>query len=119
MEQGNRRASLPDKLPPDELTLASALEMLDKAEQGDEPLGICPDTHKPVFVKIGRFGPYVQRGTAEDDEKPQNASLLKGMEPEHVTLEIALQLLSLPRTLGEIRRAASRWWPTTAATART
>ena len=54
--------------------------MLDKAGQGDEPLGICPDTHKPVFVKVGRFGPYVQRGTAEDDEKPQNASLLKGMD---------------------------------------
>ena len=60
--------------------------MLDKAGQGEEPLGICPDTHKPVFVKMGRFGPYVQRGTAEDDEKPQNASLLKGMEPEHVDL---------------------------------
>ena len=91
LEQGDRRASLPDKLPPDELTLASALEMLDKAGQGDEPLGICPDTHKPVFVKVGRFGPYVQRGTAEDDEKPQNASLLKGMTPEQVDLETALQ----------------------------
>ena len=44
-----------------------------------------------MFVKVGRFGPYVQRGTAEDDEKPQNASLLKGMEPEHVDLETALQ----------------------------
>ena len=75
--------------------------MLDKAGQGEEPLGICPDTHKPVFVKIGRFGPYVQRGTADDDEKPQNASLLKGMEPEDVDLETALKLLSLPRTLGE------------------
>jgi len=61
----------------------------------------CPDTHKPVFVKIGRFGPYVQRGTAEDDEKPQNASLLKGMDAEHVELATALKLLSLPRTLGE------------------
>ena len=78
LEQGDRRASLPDKMPPDELTLPAALEMLDKAGQGDEPLGICPDTHKPVFVKVGRFGPYVQRGTAEDDEKPQNASLAEG-----------------------------------------
>jgi DNA topoisomerase I len=101
LEQGERRASLPDKLAPDELTLESALEMLGKAQQGEEPLGICPDTHKPVFVKVGRFGPYVQRGTAEDDEKPQNASLLRGMEPEHVTLEVALKLLSLPRTLGD------------------
>jgi DNA topoisomerase I len=101
LEQGTRRASLPDGLPPDELTIPAALEMLDKSGQNDEPLGICPDTHRPVFVKIGRFGPYVQRGTAEDDEKPQNASLLKGMDPEHVTLEIAIRLLSLPRTLGE------------------
>ncbi len=53
--------------------------MLEQAQQGDEPLGICPDTHKPVYLKVGRFGPYVQRGTAEDEEKPQNASLLKGM----------------------------------------
>ena len=37
--------------------------MLDKAGQGEEPLGICPDTDKPVFLKVGRFGPYVQRGT--------------------------------------------------------
>ncbi len=100
LEQGERRASLPDKMPPDELTLATAQEVLDKAQQGEEPLGICPDTHKPVFVKVGRFGPYVQRGLGEDDEKPQNASLLKGMEPEQLTLEIALKLLSLPRTLG-------------------
>ena len=57
LEQGERRASLPDKLPPDELTLASAVEMLDNAGQGDEPLGICPDTHKPVFVKTGAFRP--------------------------------------------------------------
>ncbi len=75
--------------------------MLDKAGRADEPLGICPETHKPVFVKVGRFGPYVQRGTAEDEEKPQNASLLKGMTPEQVDLETALKLLSLPRTLGE------------------
>jgi DNA topoisomerase-1 len=101
LQQGERRASLPDNMPPDELTLEVAQEMLDKAQQGDEPLGICPDTHKPVFVKVGRFGPYVQRGTGEDDEKPQNASLLRGMEPTTLTLEAALKLLSLPRTLGD------------------
>lgn len=101
LEQGGRRASLPDQLPPDELTLASAVEMLETSQQGEEPLGICPDTHKPVFLKVGRFGPYIQRGTADDDEKPQNASLLKGMTPEDVTLEVALKLLLLPRTLGD------------------
>ena len=100
VEQGDRRASLPEKLAPDELTLATALEMLDKAAEGDEPLGTCPETGKPVFLRTGRFGPYVQRGTPGDDEKPQNASLLKGMRPEDVDLELALKLLSLPRPLG-------------------
>jgi DNA topoisomerase-1 len=100
-EQGERRASLPDKLPPDELTLAKALEMLEQATQAEEPLGMCPDTHKPVYLKNGRFGPYVQRGNTDEEEKPQNASLLKGMKPEDVDLATALKLLSLPRTLGE------------------
>jgi len=100
VEQGQRRASLPENLAPDELTLQTALEMLDKAEQGEEPLGICPETGEPVFLRTGRFGPYVQRGTAEGDKKPQNASLLKGMKPDEVDLESALKLLSLPRELG-------------------
>jgi DNA topoisomerase I len=100
LEQGERRASLPDKMPPDELTLAAALELLDKSAQAEEPLGTDPETGKPIFLKVGRFGPYVQRGTGEDEEKPQNASLLKGMQPEDVTLEVALRLLQLPRTLG-------------------
>jgi DNA topoisomerase-1 len=75
--------------------------LLKKAEAGDEPLGLCPDTHKPVFVKSGRFGPYVQLGQADDEEKPKNAGLLKGMEVEDITLEVALKLLSLPRQVGE------------------
>ena len=100
VEQGKRRASLPEQLAPDELTLEAALELLDKAAQAEEPLGTCPATGKPVFLRTGRFGPYVQRGTAEDDKKPQNASLLKGMKPEQVDLDLALKLLSLPRELG-------------------
>ena len=97
---GQRRASIPDNMPPDELTLEVALEMLDKSAQGEEPLGHCPETGKPVYIKVGRFGPYVQRGDAGDEEKPQNASLLKGMEPHEIDLETALKLLSLPRNLG-------------------
>jgi DNA topoisomerase I len=100
LQQDERRASIPDGLPPDELTLDKALEMLGQAAQADEPLGLCPDTHKPVFLKVGRFGPYVQRGTPDDEEKPRNASLLKGMRPEDISLEVALKLLSLPRDLG-------------------
>jgi DNA topoisomerase-1 len=101
LEQGERRASVPDDIPPDELTVARALEMLEKAQVAEEPLGVCPVTHRNVFVKVGRFGPYVQRGTSDDDEKPQNASLLKGMAVEDLDLETALKLLNLPRTLGD------------------
>ena len=100
LEQGERRASIPDGLPPDELTLVMAEELLTAAAKVEEPLGLCPDTHKPVFLKQGRFGPYIQLGTPEDGEKPKNASLLKDMQPDDVDLELALKLLSLPLELG-------------------
>jgi DNA topoisomerase I len=100
IEQGERTASLTEETPPDEVTLEAALKLLDQAAQADEPLGHCPETNKPVFLKVGRFGPYVQRGTPDDEEKPKNASLLKGMAPEDVDLATALKLLSLPRNLG-------------------
>ena len=101
LEQGDRTASLPEDTPPDEVTLERALELLSQAQQAEEPLGYCPETNKPVYLKVGRFGPYVQRGGKDDDEKPQNASLLKGMSPEEIDLETALRLLSLPRTVGD------------------
>jgi DNA topoisomerase-1 len=100
VQHGERRASLPPDMAPDELTVSKALELLEQSAQAEQPLGICPETGKPVFVKIGRFGPYVQRGTMDDEEKPKNASLLKGMQPADVDLATALKLLSLPRELG-------------------
>jgi DNA topoisomerase-1 len=100
LEQGERKASLPDGMAPDEVTLARSLELLEAGMVEDEPLGICPDTKKPVYLKVGRFGPYVQLGTPEDEEKPKNASLLPGITPEDVTFEVALKLLSLPRVVG-------------------
>jgi DNA topoisomerase I len=99
LEHGERTANIPEQTPPDELTVEAALKLLETSSQSNEPLGFDPDG-KPVFLKTGRFGPYVQRGDAKGDEKPQNASLLKGMEPADVTLDMALKLLSLPRTLG-------------------
>lgn len=101
LEQGERKASIPDEMAPDELTLAKALQMLDQASVAEEPLGIHPETHLAVFLKQGRFGPYVQMSPASEDEKPKNASLLPGMQPADVTFEIAVKLLSLPRTLGD------------------
>jgi DNA topoisomerase-1 len=101
LEQGERKASVPIDMPPDELTLEAAMDLLDHAEKGDEPLGLDPESGKPIFLKKGRFGPYIQLGTAEDSEKPRNVSLLKGMDPSEVNLELAVRLLSLPRSLGE------------------
>jgi DNA topoisomerase-1 len=101
LEQGERRASIPDGMPPDEINLEKAMELLNRAAKDDEPLGFCPDTRRPVFFKSGRFGPYVQLGAVEEGQTPKNASLLKGMEPSEVNLELALKLLSLPRTVGQ------------------
>ena len=101
IEQGERKASLPDQLAPDEVTLEKAIELLEGAAKGEEPLGYDPESGKPIFVKNGRFGPYVQLGAAGDGEKPKNASLMKGMSVQDVNLDVALKLLSLPRTLGE------------------
>jgi DNA topoisomerase-1 len=100
LEQGERRASIPETVSPDEMTLTAALQLLDQAAEGDKPLGYDPETNKPIFIKTGRFGPYVQMGVPDEEEKPKNASLLKGMKPEDVTLEVALKLLSIPRDLG-------------------
>ena len=100
VEQGDRTASLPDETPPDEVTLEMALKLLAQAQLAEEPLGTCPDTGKLVYLKTGRFGPYIQRGSTDDEEKPQNAGLLKGMVPEEIDFETALKLLTLPRNLG-------------------
>ena len=64
-------------------------------------LGKDPESGKPISVKIGRFGPMVQIGTAEDEEKPRFAQMKKGQSMETITLEEALELFKLPRTLGE------------------
>lgn len=72
---------------------------------GERELGTDPQSGKPVFVKIGRYGPIVQIGQANPDdknaEKPQFASLMKGQSIETITLEEALKLFDLPRTVGE------------------
>jgi DNA topoisomerase-1 len=99
LERGEQRAPIPDDLPPDELDLARALELLEHPS-GPRELGADPASGKPVFLKTGRFGPYVQLGEPEGDEKPKMKSLLPGMTPDTVTLEQAVQLLALPREVG-------------------
>jgi len=67
---------------------------------GDRELGFDPETGLPVVVKSGRFGPYLQLGEGEGDEKPKRSSIPKGIDAATVDLEKALQLLSLPREVG-------------------
>ncbi|EJX04866.1 DNA topoisomerase I [gut metagenome] len=68
---------------------------------GERMLGTDPVSGKPVSVKIGRFGPVIQIGSAEDEEKPRFAQLVKGQSLETITLEEALDAFKLPRTLGD------------------
>ncbi len=71
------------------------------AESGDRELGVDPITGKPVQLKIGRFGPYVETEALEDGAKPRRSSLPKGWSPASLDLDRALKLLSLPRVVGE------------------
>jgi DNA topoisomerase-1 len=101
VQRGEDRASVPDDLAPDELTVERADELL-AAPSGDRVLGQDPDTELPVLVRAGRFGPYVQLGEGDPGSKtkPRTSSLFQTMSPDTLTLEEALRLLSLPRVVG-------------------
>ena len=100
LQRGEDRAAVPDDLAPDELTLERAAELLEHPSS-DRVLGTDPVTGKAVLARAGRFGPYVQLGEAADaTDKPRTASLLKTMGVSDITLEQALQILQLPRTIG-------------------
>lgn len=100
LERGDERAPVPDTLPPDELTIERAIELLATQPAGDKILGTDPDSGKVVLARSGRYGPYVQLGESEGKEKPKTASLLKSMTLDDLTLDQSLQLLTLPRTVG-------------------
>ena len=117
-EDGNpRRASVPDDLAPDELTVAKARELLETQPEGDLVLGTDPGTGTTIVAKNGRYGPYVTELLPEPEldpglsaaakkralaaaPKPRTGSLLKSQQLQTITLEDALQLLSLPRVVG-------------------
>ena len=83
----------------------SAMTLKNEHKVGERILGTDPISGKPVSVKIGRYGPIVQIGSAEDDDKPRFAQMKKGQTIETITLDEALELFRLPRTLGEFEGA--------------
>ncbi len=100
LERGEQRASVPEELAPDELTLERAEELLAQPS-GDRELGTHPDTGLPIVARTGRYGPYVTEALPEGSkEKARTASLFKTMSLDTVTLEDALRLLQLPRVVG-------------------
>jgi DNA topoisomerase-1 len=100
VQWGDGRASVPDELAPDELTVDRALELLNQQPEGDRDIGVDPATGERVVARVGRYGPYVAALTAEGDAPSRTASLLGGQSVDTVSLEEALQLLALPRQLG-------------------
>ena len=100
VRRGEDSVSVPDDTAPDELTVERVSELL-AAGRDERVLGEDPETGLVVVAKLGRYGPYVQLGRAgEVPDKPKFASLFKTMTLETVTLQEALLLLSLPRTVG-------------------
>ncbi len=102
-ENGNGpvTASIPKDLTPAELDPEQVEVLLRQKTEGPDKLGLHPETGEPIYILIGSYGPYVQLGDAsEENKKPKRASLPKGVNMEDVTLEMALGLLALPRTLG-------------------
>ncbi len=95
-------ASVPDNESPADITPEIAEKLIDQKINGADALGKDPKTDLPVYVLTGRYGPYVQLGdVTPDDDKPKRASLPPGTQPEQVDLQMALDLLSLPKTLGK------------------
>jgi DNA topoisomerase-1 len=118
-------ASLPDDLPPADLTVEKAMSLVRAKAAGPRDLGIDSETRQHVYLATGRFGPYVQLGETPEKppkgvkaEKPKRASLPRGVTEAEVDLPQALRLLSLPRVLGkhpedgqEIVASAGRFGP--------
>ncbi|HEY8319626.1 MAG TPA: type I DNA topoisomerase [Amnibacterium sp.] len=102
-----RRVNLPPDLAPDELTEAKARELVSAPPQEDRVLGAHPETGRTIVAKDGRYGPYVTELIPEDEAakkgapKPRTASLFKSMSPDSVDLPTAVQLLDLPRAVGD------------------
>jgi DNA topoisomerase I len=102
-DEEGRRGNVADDLPPDELTVDLARELLAKPAGEERELGVDPETSRMIVARNGRFGPYVTEvidGDTPKSVKPRTGSLFASMSIETVNLEQALQLMSLPRVVG-------------------
>ncbi len=100
LERDGQRASVPEELAPDELTVEKAEELLSQPS-GDRELGTHPETGLPIVARTGRYGPYVTEVLPEDSkEKPRTASLFKTMSLDRIGLDDAVRLLEIPRVVG-------------------
>jgi DNA topoisomerase-1 len=114
--------SLSEEMAPDELSPQVARDLLESKAAGGESLAVDPQTQRDITLQVGRFGPYLELARTEeeieDKVKPKRVSLPKGMTPEEATPDIAIRLMSLPRTVGrhpesgeEITTAIGRYGP--------
>lgn len=100
-ESGPIRANIPQDVPPADLDPEQVEVLLRQKTEGPDKLGFHPETGEPIYILLGPYGPYVQLGDKTDDNpKPKRASLPKGVGLQDATMDMAVGLLALPRTLG-------------------
>ena len=100
-EEGIVKANIPQDLTPSDLDPEQVQTLLRQKIEGPDKVGLHPETGEPIYMLMGQYGPYVQLGEkTEENPKPKRASLPKGVNPQDVSLDMAVGLLRLPRLLG-------------------
>lgn len=94
-------ASIPEEIAPADLNAEDIQDLLRMSANGPKAMGVDPKTNEKIYCLVGRYGAYLQLGEkTEENQKPKRASLPKGKDPKNITIDEAVQLLSLPRELG-------------------